>query len=141
MKVKCLDTSKLYYYVNFTQTYEVEKYISAIDVSKFRKSIVNLRSSSHCLMVEKGRHHGISREFRNCPFCEGLLEDEYHFLLICPLYDLLRLMYIPEYFIKNPSVDEFARLMSSQHETVIRNTAMYIFYAFKERCEYLKIYD
>jgi hypothetical protein len=46
-------------------------------------------------MIEKGRHFGIKREFRDCPYCDGCVEDEYHFMLLCPLYSNIRCKYIP----------------------------------------------
>ena len=44
--------------------------------------------------IEQGRCHGILREQRLCKFCSSnLVEDEYHFLLACPMYRQLRLKY------------------------------------------------
>ena len=100
--------------------------------------MVNFRCSSHGLMIEKGRYYGLERDFRCCPYCEVLVEDEYHFLLICPLYTEIREKFLPNTFTNQPSEDKFLKLMSSGNETVIRNCAMYIFYALKERSEFLK---
>jgi hypothetical protein len=41
-------------------------------------------------MVENGRHFNIDREHRDCMYCESMLEDEYHFLIVCSLYANLR---------------------------------------------------
>ena len=73
--------------------YNTEKYIHAIDVDKFRKCIANFRCASHTLMVERGRHYGIPKEYRRCPYCETSIEDEKHFVLVCPLYSELRKSY------------------------------------------------
>ena len=53
-------------------------------------------------MIEKGRHYNISREFRVCIYCETLLEDEYHLMLVCPLYDDIRNKYLPLYYCHIP---------------------------------------
>ena len=42
-------------------------------------------------MIEKGRHHGMLNEDRVCKQCDiGCVEDEFHFLLVCPKYKDLR---------------------------------------------------
>jgi len=125
-RTSCLDKSKLKHYVGFKQDFITEKYLFVIDIAKFRACMVNFRSSAHCLMIEKGRHHSISSEFRTCPYCEGCIEDEFHFILVCPLYNNLRDKYISDTYAKHQSVDTFYRLMSSIDTDNIRNLAMYI---------------
>ena len=44
----------------------------------------------HTLAIEKGRHHDIIQCDRKCPFCPEDVEDEFHFLIKCPIYKLLR---------------------------------------------------
>jgi hypothetical protein len=39
-----------------------------------------------CYMVEKGRHFNIDRENLDCIYYESMLEDEYHFLIVCSIY-------------------------------------------------------
>ena len=42
-------------------------------------------------MVEEGRFRGIERNLRICSLCPmNIMEDEYHFLLVCPTYRELR---------------------------------------------------
>ena len=45
-------------------------------------------------MIEKGRHLGIDRNFRNCQiFLKSnvfVIEDEFHFMMVCPEYEHLR---------------------------------------------------
>ena len=128
---------KLNYYKEFKQNFCRELYITAIDISKFRKSIAMFRCSSHSLMIEKGRHFNISKEFRNCVYCECYIEDEHHFLLICPLYENLRYKYIPQHFTHNINHYSFINLMSTENAETIRNLAMYIYFAFKLRNDFL----
>ena len=133
---RCRENNKLSYYVTFKNNYNVAMYVNSITINKFRSCMANLRCSSHTLMIEKCRHYHISREFRTCPYCETLVEDEQHFVLVCPLYSTLRSQYIPEHFFNNNTIDSFIRLMASKDETTVRNLAVFIYYAFKIRNEF-----
>ena len=59
----CSLTSKLQICIGFNPDYNVDKYILAVDIFKFRRTMSNFRSASHPLMIEKvstitltGRH-------------------------------------------------------------------------------------
>ena len=55
----------------------------------------NVRCSGHELLIEKGRHMKIV--YKYCYFIlkrnVNVIEDEFHFILVCPLYDEIRLKY------------------------------------------------
>ena len=137
----CENNRRLCTFKDIKTSYIREPYVSVIDVSKFRKCMVKFRSSSHNLMIEKGRHHNILLEDRNCVYCESCLEDEFHFVMICPLYHDLRLKYFDEYYMQDACYFKFCKLLSSKNETTIRNFAMYLFYAFESRNDFLKGID
>ena len=130
---ECQARNKLFYYHKYKHTFCKELYVSVIDIAKFRSCLANFRSSSHCLSIEIGRHHNIEKEYRTCFYCESLVEDEFHFILVCPLYEAYRSKYIQETFWKYPTVENFARLMSSTNTEIIRNLAIYLFYSFELR--------
>ena len=56
-------------------------------------------------MTERGRHIGLDRIYRNCPICLKrnvyTLEDEYHFSMVCPDYDNIRLDFFPSNMVEN----------------------------------------
>ena len=59
---------------------------------KFQIALSKLRCSVHKLKVETSRHEGIAYEHRLCILCENnQVEDEFHFLMICPVYENLRM--------------------------------------------------
>ena len=61
--------------------------------------ITRFRTSSHKLNVEIGRHHNVSRRNRICTKCNLRdIEDEYHFIFICPLYNDLRHKFVKPYY-------------------------------------------
>ena len=64
---------------------------------ELRKTITRFVSSNHELNIEKGRHIGLERPERICKVCDDLeaVEDERHFLCVCPKYKDLRQTYLP----------------------------------------------
>ena len=128
---------KLHYYIEYKHSFGLEKYVTSIDILKFRKALLQFRSSSHNLMVETGRYFGIAREDRICLYCESGLEDEFHFLFICALYESLRIMYIPHFILEHRTTLAFGNLMSNENDSIIRNLAMYLYYAFEKRHDFL----
>ena len=73
----------------------------AVNIVKFVNSLAQLRLSSHPLRIEIARHgqQRIERTERKCQICNSDdLEDEYHFVFSCPIYDELRRKYIPLYY-------------------------------------------
>ena len=63
------------------------------------------------------------------------VENEIHFLLVCPLYHNLRLKYIliSEHQGFSQSYNNFIKIMSSENEKVIRNLALLVYKAFQLR--------
>jgi len=54
-------------------------------------ALTKFRLSVHSLEIETGRHSNISRENRLCTKCNlRMIENEYHFILVCPLYIEIR---------------------------------------------------
>jgi hypothetical protein len=57
-----------------------------------RTMMARLRMGTHALRVETGRYVNETREQRVCRMCElGVVEDEIHFMLDCPVYHGLRM--------------------------------------------------
>ena len=54
------------------------------------------------------------------------LEDEFHFILICPCYSDTRKKFIRKYFYKNPSMFKFIELLKSDNRTNIVNLTNFI---------------
>jgi len=54
-----------------------------------------------------------------CLFC-NLLEDEYHFVLECNLYNTLRKLYIPKYYRNCPNVLKMYELINARYSKVLK---------------------
>ena len=90
------------------------------------------------LAVEQGRYTGIARHLRFCIVCnKQQIEDEYHFIMICPIYHNLRTLYLPATIIIQRSHRSFATLMSSGNKNVILNLQLFIHYALSLRHDIL----
>ncbi len=104
-------------------------------IRKYRVAFTKLRVCSHRLSIETGRWHKpfkIPFENRKCYAC-NVLEDEYHFLFECSLYNGLRLKYIDTVYRQHPSMFKALDLITSTNETKIRNIGTFIDKAFKKR--------
>lgn len=84
--------SKLRSYCLFKKSFEMENY-TLMCKRLSRSSFCKLRISAHSLMIEKGRHFSpkVNPEDRLCQMCSlNEVEDEFHFIMKCPLYKDLR---------------------------------------------------
>ena len=48
------------------------------------------------------------------------IEDEYHFLVECPLYKELREQYLPKYYWKRPSVYKVIELLTNENKNLVK---------------------
>ena len=106
--------AKVTTYARCKHEFEVEKYLDFIKEKKFKFALTQFRLSSHNLAIERGRFENIARTERVFVSCNSnLVENEYHFLLVCPLYRELRKQYLKPYFYRWPTLNEFDSLMSN----------------------------
>ena len=114
--------------------FEFGDYLDMIIVRKFRYALAKLRTSSHRLEVEMGRWarpERIAFENRKCKHCQ-ILEDDFQFILECPLYSNIRTLYVKRYYYTRPNMfklTECLRIVKKQ----IRNLATSLFKAFDVR--------
>ena len=84
---------------------------------KARHILATFRCSAHNLMIEQGRFINVERSYRICQFCNmNCIEDEYHFLLVCPVYRDLRQKYLRKYYSTWALINEFKLLLTSKSE-------------------------
>ena len=94
-----------------------------------------LRVSSHRLEIEAGRWTKTVKTplvNRKCKMC-NVLEDEFHFILECPLYRDLRTELISKYFWRRPNMPKFVELCMSEAINRQKKISMFIEKAFKIR--------
>ena len=82
--------------------YKCEDYLHQVTNTRHRIALTKLRLSNHKLAIETGRY---SRPFKKpaeriCPICKIEMEDEYHFLNICPAYQEKKMFLTIDYLNK-----------------------------------------
>ena len=119
-------SSKLSTYKEFKTLLNPEKYLQVINNYFIRKQLTRFGMSNHQLLLEEGRNRRIDPIDRRCKFDDmNCVENEIHFLLVCPLCHNLRLKYIliPEHLGFYQSYNNFIKIMPSENEKVIRSLA------------------
>ena len=126
--------SKLSTYREIKSLLEPEKYLKEINNYFMPRQTVKFRISDHSLMIEKGGHHGMLRVDRICKQCHiGCIEDEFHFLLVCPKYKDLLEQYLPKYHTNSPNLRKFVDVLHSSNGEILRNLSLYICKSLKMR--------
>ena len=128
-------SSPLVLYKEFKSGLEYERYLDLLPY-KLRIGISQLRLSAHQLRIVTGRysHNRIDRSMRLCTLCDRSdIEDEYHFVIICPAYSHLRQQYINPYYYRHPSVYKFILLMKSTKLGTLKKLGKYVLESFTQR--------
>ena len=104
---------KLITYNTIKSKFEYEKYLDTILDIRHRITLTKLRISAHKLEIERGRYLNVPRNNRTCIICDlNTLENEFHFLCICPRLTQLRnqlykkLEHLNLFTILSPSIPE-----------------------------------
>ena len=99
-------------------SFHFQNYLTVVKVKKYRNAFSRLRCSSRILEIESGRWHRPIRkpiEEKKCRNC-NVIENEFHFLLECSLYNDLRIQYLDSYFYENPNHFKLKKLFQSTQE-------------------------
>ena len=135
------EKGKLGTYFSIKNCFKKEKYLELQDFKK-RQSICKLRISAHSLKIETDRYSKkhIERSQRLCSNCSlGKVEDELHFLLECPLYDIQRDDFFKDIsnnccnFINLNKSSKFLWLLTQENVTLMEKLGCYICDCFELR--------
>jgi hypothetical protein len=130
--------SKLDTYSLFKTSFAYEKYLDAVSNKSHRECLTRLRCSSHKLFVEEGRYRNIDRNERICKLCNmNVVENEFHFLLVCPFYRELRITCLPKYYNTWPTIQKFKNIVETKQKSLLVKLAKFIFLANKKRDSFI----
>ena len=126
------NSNRLSSYVMYKTEPKMENYLNNIYAEKYRIALRKFRLSSHDLTIETGRYTNVERDLRYCEHCnQNVIENEYHFLLVCPKYRHLRVKFFKPYFCRWPSLHKFRMLMYTESKN--SSVSKYLYYAFRLR--------
>ena len=117
--------------------FQFQPYLEKVVHKKFRNAISKLRLSSHRLHIESGRWnrpHPTPRENRLCSTC-NTLEDEFHFIFECTLYNDERQFLIKPYYRRRYSMFKLIELFQSSNKNILSKLGNYIYKCFEKRTE------
>ena len=99
----------------FKSCFQRERYLETVTDARRRECLTQQRISSHRLEVESGRYIKKPMSERICKCCRlNQVEDEKHFLCICPLYDSERYFffkYIKDLVPSFKTLDDSAKMI------------------------------
>ena len=100
--------NKLRTYKQMKNEFHVEPYCLEILSRKHRGALAKFRSGTAPIKVETGRYQNLDLSERVCFHCTSCIEDEEHVLMVCPVYDDLRLSLISEALLVNPAFEGYS---------------------------------
>ena len=121
----CNDSTKGKIYAYIKESWDTEYYISNLRDEQI-KSLIKFRTCNNKLPVETGRYTNVPYEQRKCPFCKIHIGDEFHYLLECNEFDIVRKKYVKKYFYKHLNIYKYKQLMTSKNNDVLINLSLFI---------------
>ena len=126
-KTKITMMPKLSLYGEYKSDNCFEFYITHVPSKHHRVQLTRFRCCSFSLQIHTGRINNTPRESRICTFCNlNKIEDEFHFLMICPLYNELRSLYLPRKLCAYPSKENFIKLLNSKEKLVLHKLCLFL---------------
>ena len=145
LKEQIIQDKKLKTYAKFKTTYKFEAYLDTLSDFTERSCFAKFRLSAHNLQIEIGRFgkNKTPRSERYCAYCKTLkkyvVEDEVHFLTVCPLFEQERQILFNNIYSLYPSTrllnneNMFLWLLSQEDRECIHFLAKFCKRGFKKR--------
>ena len=134
-------SDKLRTYRKFKSIFMFEKYLTHVSNDSDRSNLARFRTSCHKLLIEYGRYTTPKTPIaeRLCKQCVmNAVEDESHFLLVCPKYANHRIK-ITNHLNNNTNFEsqsymsKFQWLLSNEDESVCKDIASFVTICFSLR--------
>ena len=123
-----LESEKCFHYKNFGMKYEVKRYFELL-VPSLWIPFCRFRTGNHKFPVEIYSWSKLfkHRNERKCTICNlNEIGDEYHYLMICPIFEELRDEYLPVFYRNRPTTFKFHKLMKTENKKLLINLAKFI---------------
>ena len=122
------NSQKCFYYKHFQAKPALQKYLKILPESSWIP-IIKFRTANHRLPIEiySWQITYKDRNKRLCTMCNsGEIGDEYHYLIVCPMFQEARVKFIAKYFYVKPSVFKFLQLINSEEHNVLIKLSKFI---------------
>jgi hypothetical protein len=129
-------------YVKIKCYFRMEPYLSLVKNNKYRNAITKIRTNSHHLEIERGRHckPRLAIKDRLCDKCK-VVEDELHFLTVCNKYETMRgelyskvVNVMPEFSTMDIN-RKFVFLTCNENQQILTWVGKFLYTAFERRSE------
>ena len=121
-------SSKCFFYRHFNAKPTLQRYLKILQPSDWIP-IIKFRTANHRLPIEiySWQITYKERNKRVCTMCNsGDVGDEFHYLLLCPMFQEARVKFIAKYFYKKPSVFKFLQLINSENRSELINLSKFL---------------
>ena len=129
------DGNKLRTFKLYKNSYCVEPYLCCTEDTKIIHAIAQFRLSSHTLNIEYDWYtHPVTPVHQwKCNYCSmEVVEDELHFLIVCPLYENLQhklfsvcCLYIHN-FMPLSKLDKFICILTTRNKSILVSLGKYL---------------
>jgi len=121
--VAAADSSRVRAYLglNGSAQYGYKEYLFKVNNAHLRRSLARFRCANHTLQIELGRQVKpvkVPVQQRYCKLCNlGAVEDEDHFLFVCPAYQSVRERFKGS--LQLTAITPLAELLSCQQQGIL----------------------
>ena len=129
------DKERYEMYRSFKVMIGAKKYLSVIDLYCFRVAVTQLRLGVLPINSNMYRYSDCPTN-KNCVFCQNQVENEDHFLWVCPLYTDLR-----NRFLEQKGIQSLRNILRRKNTKYCRLLSMFIFCAVNRRKLYVDVWS
>lgn len=112
-------------YLLLKKQWKREKYLHILNQHMAMK-VFKFRTANHRLPVETGRFTQIDYINRTCQICQRDIGDEFHYLLMCPIFQKERMIYLDEKHYRHPNMITYLNIMSTDNVTVLNKLSTFV---------------
>jgi len=124
-------------YSMYKSTLEPELYLSKVEWRRHRVALSRLRTGSNQLAVNRLRGQ-LPKSERLSKYCKNLninqVEDEYHFVMVCPLYKEIRNSHLKD-VVQNVNTHTFTILMYCT--SIMHRLSIFAYHGFKTHNDFM----
>jgi hypothetical protein len=124
------------FYSGIKADFSLSLFLANLKHVKSRIDLIRFRLGVSQIKIHKLRFSRANNIDFTCPFCNAI-ENEIHFLLVCPMYEDLREFYIPTKYYRSPCLFKLAVLLATTNKMLQIRIARFLAESFRRRASLL----